>query len=229
MKWFDSFTLVMRSNITTLREKVEDPERMLHQLIIDMQEELERIRHSVAEAMADEIQLRKQVARTREEAEQWMERATVSLRRGDESGAKAALEQKVMAEQRADALEQEYHKHKEQVEELHRSVRELEDKIRQAKQKQTLLLARMVRAESKENIQHAMNRANSRSAFAHFDRLEKKIEHSEAMNEAYKRLDGVDPDAEELKRHYEGEERKRHLEQELEALKQRLQDPGASS
>jgi len=52
-----SVTLVMRSSITALREKLEDPERMLHQLILDMDEELCKVRSSVAEAIADEVQM----------------------------------------------------------------------------------------------------------------------------------------------------------------------------
>ena len=58
MSWLEQFTLVMRSNMTLLRERFEDPERMLHQLLIDMEEELENVRAGVAEALADEIQLR---------------------------------------------------------------------------------------------------------------------------------------------------------------------------
>ena len=73
MAWLNSFTLIMRSNITTLREKFEDPERMLHQLIIDMDEELVSVRESVAGAIADEILLGKKAAQARDEAKQWME------------------------------------------------------------------------------------------------------------------------------------------------------------
>ena len=57
MGWFRNFSLVMRSSVTTLREKFENPERMINQLVIDMEEELERVRASVAEAIADEIQV----------------------------------------------------------------------------------------------------------------------------------------------------------------------------
>ncbi len=65
MSWLNQFTLVMRSSITSLRESVENPERMLHQLIVDMEEELDRVRRSVAEAVADEIQMRKRAERER--------------------------------------------------------------------------------------------------------------------------------------------------------------------
>ena len=75
MKWLTNFSIVMRSNLTTLREKIEDPERMLHQLIIEMEDELDRVRASVAEAVADEIQMRRRCERETAEAEKWFERA----------------------------------------------------------------------------------------------------------------------------------------------------------
>ena len=224
MKWLNNFTLIMRSSITALRETVQDPERMIHQLIIDMEEELERVRVSVASAIADEIQLRKQVEGTREEARQWMDRATAALRRGDESGSKAALEQKVLAEQRANSLDTEYRKQQEQTAKLQRSVRDLEDKIRQARQKQTLLLARLVRAESEQRIDQALKQTTSQSAFAQFGRLERRVERAEAMSEAYGRLEGRDPTAEELARQFEEKERKEQMEKQFEELKRRVEE-----
>src|SRR5262245_35764285 len=108
MGWINTFSLVMRSSISTLRDKIEDPERMLHQLIIDMEEELERVRAAVAGAIADEIQLGAKCRNTRDESKQWFDRATTAVRRGDEAGAKAALDQKLLLEQRADDLDKEY-------------------------------------------------------------------------------------------------------------------------
>jgi phage shock protein A len=223
MKWLDRFSLVMRCSITALREQIQDPERMIHQLIIDMDEEQERVRQSVAGAIADEIQLRKKVETAREEARQWVNRAEAALRRGDESASKAGLEQKLLAEQRAESLDLEYAKQREQTAKLQQAVRDLDDKIRQARQKQTLLLARLVRAESQQRIDRALDRATSQSAFAEFGRLESRVERAEAMTEAYDRLEGRDPDAEELKRKFEQEERKERLEKEFEELKRRAE------
>jgi phage shock protein A len=213
----------MRSSITALREQVQDPERLIHQLIIDMEGEQERVRASVAGAIADEIQLRKKVEAAREEGRQWTDRAMAALRRGDESASKAALEQKLLAEQRATSLDVEYAKQKEQTAALQHSVRDLDDKIRQARQKQTLLLARLVRAESQQRIDRAIGRATSQSAFAEFSRLESRVERAEAMTEAYDRLEGRDPTAEELKRQFEQQERKVKLDQEFEELKRRAE------
>ena len=224
MAWLERFTLVMRSSITTLREKVEDPERMLHQLICDMEEESEAVRRSVAEAIADEIQLRKRADRARQEAAEWDERAKSALKRGDETGARAALDQKLLAANRAESLAEEHRKQREQVDKLQASVRDLEDKVRQARQKRTLLLARLTRAESSNRINKALAATTSRSAFAQFSRLEDRIERTEALEEAHDRLEGKDPDAEELQRKFEAEARKEELQKEFEALRQRVND-----
>jgi phage shock protein A len=224
MGWFDQFTLVMRSSITTLRERIEDPERMIRQLVIDMEEELDRVRHSVAGAIADEIQMRKRVDRARKERDQWVDRATAALRHQDEEAAKSALEQKVIAETRADNLDEEYRKQKAQTAKLQDAVGDLEEKIRQARQKQTLMLARLVRAQSEQQINLAMNRANSQSAFAQFSKLEQRVEREEAMGEAYDRLEGRDPDAEELDREFAAKEQKAQIEKEFKELKQRVSE-----
>ena len=90
MSWMERFSLVMKSNLTVIAEHFENPERMIHQLLIDMDEELDRVRRSVAEAMADEIQLRKRMEAAREEAEQWLSRAKSAIDRADEASAEAA-------------------------------------------------------------------------------------------------------------------------------------------
>ncbi|MDG1898098.1 MAG: PspA/IM30 family protein [Fuerstiella sp.] len=178
MTWLTQFSLVMRSSLTSLKDKIEDPERMLHQLIIDMEEELDRVRCSVAEAVADEIQMRKRSQRERIDADKWMERASAAMKRGDESTAKWALEQKISAQQRTDQYSAEHQKQKTEVEKLQASVRDLEDKIRQAKQKKTLLTARMARATSTQKINSAMERSHSQSAFSQFNRLEERVDRS---------------------------------------------------
>lgn len=222
MAWIESFSLVMRSNLTALRERVEDPEKMLHQLLIDMEEEHERVRQSVAGAIADEILLRKRLQQARDEADDWLARATTALRAGNETNGELALEHKQRASERAEALEREYLKQKEQTASLQRSVADLEDKIRQAKQKQTLLLARMARADSSQRINAALRRADSKSAFAQFDRMEQRVDRAEAMEEAYERLEGKDPDAEALKAQFDEQQRQAKVAAELASLRARL-------
>lgn len=222
MKWLSNFSLVMRSNLTTLREKVEDPERMLHQLIIDMEEELERVRCSVAEAVADEIQMKRRCERERSDAEKWLGRAQAAMKSNDEVKAKAALDQKMAAEERAKRYAADHSRQKSEVEKLERSVGELEERIRQAKQKKTLLMARMARAESTQKINSALERSGRQSAFSQFARLEEKVDREEAIGEAWDRLDGRDPGAEDLEFEFEQQEREERISAELQSLKEQI-------
>jgi len=227
MAWLDSFTFVMRSSITALREKVEDPERMLHQLICDMDEELCAVRASVAETIADEIQLSKQVEQTRKEADQWAGRAETAMQRGDESAARSAIEQKLKLEERVATLQESYEAQQAQTVKLQAAYRDLEDKIRQARHKRTILVARLARAESSSRINDVLDRCGGSSAFAEFNRLERKVERAEAVSDAYDRLEGRDPDAEALAAKFAADERRRQLDVEFEALKQRVAPPGS--
>lgn len=222
MKWLDSFSFVMKSSITTLREKIEDPERMLHQLVCDMEEELVTVRESVAAAIADEIQLSKQVDKAKQDMKQWLDRAQTAIQRSDESSAKDALDQKLRCGERLATLEAGYEAQSVQVQKLQVSYRELEDRIQQARHKRTLLVARLARAESTVRINSAIDRAGSNSAFAQFSRLEERVDRAEAMSEAHDRLDGKDPAAEELAAKFEADERRAQLQSEFENLKQQL-------
>ena len=122
MTWLNTFSFIMRANVSTLRERFTDPERMLHQLLIDMDDELDRVRGSVAGAIADQIQLERKVDKSRDEVKHWSERAHSAIGRGDETASKLALEQKILAEQRAESLERELGKQKEQTAKLRSSV-----------------------------------------------------------------------------------------------------------
>jgi len=141
MKWFSQFSLIMRSNLTSLCEQVENPERMLYQLILDMEDELAGAKHSVAEAIADEILMRKTVERERADVAVWAERAATAVKRRDDASAKAALQQQMSSQKRAEQYAREHSVQSAEVQKLQDSIRNLQDKIRQAKQKKTLLTA----------------------------------------------------------------------------------------
>lgn len=219
MKWLTQFSLIMRSSLTTLKDRIEDPEKTLHQLLIDMEEELDSVRSRVAEAVADEIQLRQRAERERADVVKWSDRAVQALKRNDETTARAALDQKLSALQRAERFEEELGRQQKDVLKLQDSVRDLEDKIRQAKQQKTLLMARLARAESSQRIHDVMERSASQSAFAQFNRLEEKVDRQEALSEAWDRMDGKDPDAMELERKLDAAERNDRLAEELAQLK----------
>lgn len=222
MNWLDRFTFVIKSSVTTIREKIEDPPRMIHQLIVDMEEEHQRVRAAVAESIADELQLGRKVEQARAEADRWYQRAKESMARGDEKNSSEALQQKLRADSRAADLENEHQTQKQQVEKLRKAVKELEDKIRQARQKKTLLLARMARAESEQKIRGVLNHAEGVSALAAFQRLEDRVERAEALANAHDLLDGKDIEADALDRQFVESEFEEKLQRELIELRKSM-------
>jgi phage shock protein A len=214
--------MIMRSNITTLQEKLVNPEKLVHQLILDMDEELGRVRHAVGKAIADEILMKKKSDQAAADIVRWQQRAEDALKRGDEDAAEVALLRKVRAAEQRDRFESDWAMQKAETEKLQRAVSDLEQKIRNAKQKQTLLLARLARAESGQRINNALSRTGGRSALAHFQSLEDRVDRAEAMTAAYDRLDGFDPDEMAIEQQFREKERKARISDELQAMKARL-------
>ena len=165
------------------------------------------------------IHLARRLEAARREVTEWDERARAALQSEDERAARAALEQKVSAESSTASLEAEHAGQKKETARLERSIQALEKRVRQARQKKTLLVARMARADAKTHINKAMDRATSPSAFAEFSRLESTVERREARSSAYDRLSGRNPEAEELAEEFRATEQKARLEAELDALK----------
>jgi len=223
MAWLSQFTLMMRSSVTALREQIEDPERMLHQLIIDMQSELDSVRSSVADAVADEILMRKRLEREQSEESKWLERANTAMRRGDEKTARTALEQRMAATQRLELYTVEHNKQVLEVNKLKESVRDLEDKIRQAQHKKTLLVARLARARSTTKIHAAMDRTDSQSAFSQFQKLEDRVDRQEAKIQAWSEMDGDSIPESSIERDFAKQELQSRIDVELAAMKRSLE------
>ena len=223
MAWLSQFSLVMRSSITALREQIEDPERMLHQLIIDMQSELDTVRSSVAEAIADEILARKRIAREQEDETKWQDRAVTAVKRGDETTARTALEQKLACTARIEQYQRDHVKQSTEVEKLKAAVRDLEDKIRQAQHKKTILIARLARARSTTKIHAAIERTDQGSAFAQFQRLEDRVDRQEARIQAWTEMDGEALPNSDVEKDFLEQERRDRVQSELESLRSALQ------
>jgi phage shock protein A len=177
------------------------------------------VRSSVADAVADEILMRKKIEREGAEEAKWLERATVAMGRGDEATARTALEQKLASTQRLEQYNTDHHKQVTEVEKLKSSIRDLEDKIRQAQHKKTLLVARLARARTTTKLHTAMERTDQQSAFAQFQRLEDRVDRQEAKIQAWSEMDGESIPESEIEREFEKHERQSKIEAELAALR----------
>jgi phage shock protein A len=123
-------------------------------------------------------QHRKILERESADAELWGQRAEAAMERGDEASARSALGQRISAAKRVEQYTKEHAIQATEVQKFQDSIRTLQDKIRQAKQKKTLLTARLARASSTNKINAVIDRVDSQSAFAQFSRLEQRVSRS---------------------------------------------------
>ena len=176
---FDRFSTLLRSNINDLVSRAENPEKMLNQLIVDMKSQLAKAKQQVASAIADEKKLQGDAEAMKKQAEDWERRAMLAVQEGRDDLAKQALGRYNEHLHGAQQLHETWLKHKAETEALKLSLRQLNDKIEEAKRKKNILVARAKRAEAQQRIQETMSGMSDKSAFESFERMTEKIEASE--------------------------------------------------
>jgi phage shock protein A len=154
---FDRFSTVLRSNINDLISRAENPEKMLNQLIIDMKGQLAKAKQEVAGAIADEKKLQFDAEAMKKQADEWERRAMLAVEQGRDDMAKQALMRYNENLQGAQQLHETWVKSKSETEALKISLRQLNDKIEEAKRKKNILVARAKRAEAQQRIQETMS------------------------------------------------------------------------
>jgi phage shock protein A len=176
---FDRLSTMIRSNINDLISRAENPEKMLNQLITDMKTQLAKAKQTVAAAIADEKKLLADAESMKKQSEDWERRAMLAVQEGRDDLAKQALMRYNEALQGAQQLHETWAKHKAETENLKNSLRQLNDKIEEAKRKKNILIARARRAEAQQRIQETMSGMSDKSAFESFERMTEKIEDQE--------------------------------------------------
>ncbi|HEU5261053.1 MAG TPA: PspA/IM30 family protein [Gemmatimonadales bacterium] len=176
---FDRLSTLIRSNINDLISRAENPEKMLNQLIVDMRSQLAKAKQQVAAAIADEKRLAAQVDQEKKAAEDWEKRAVLAVQETRDDLAKQALLRHNEHAQNALQLHDTWVKHREETEKLKGSLRQLNDRIEDAKRKKNILIARQKRAEAHKRIQETMSSISDKGAFETFERMAEQIEHEE--------------------------------------------------
>jgi phage shock protein A len=173
---FDRISTLFRSNLNDLISRAENPEKMLNQLILDMKSQLAKAKQEAASAIADEKRLQTEAEGLKKQAEDWERRAMLAVQEGRDDLATQALMRYNEALQGATSLHETWLRHKAETEQLKNSLRQLHDKIEEAKRKKNILVARAKRAEAQQRIQETMAGMSDKSAFEAFDRMTEKIE-----------------------------------------------------
>jgi phage shock protein A len=179
MGLFDRLSSLIKANLNDLISKAEEPEKLLEQSILDMRSQLAKAKQQVAAAIADEKRLRDQADQEFKQSGEWEQRAMLAIQQNRDDLARQALMRQQEHGEHAAALQKTWETHSAETEKLKSLLRDLNDKIEEAKRKKNLLLARARRAEAQQRIQATMSGLSEKSAFEAFSRMEEKIEQNE--------------------------------------------------
>jgi len=191
MGLFDRISRLFRANVNDLVSKAEDPEKILEQAVIDMQEDLVKLRQAVARVIAEQKRSEQQYNQNQEEANKWQQRAQLALSKGDETLARDALVRKKTHTDTAAIFKTQLEQQTTQVETLKRSLVSLESKIQEAKTKKTMLQARSQAAKATEQLQNTLGNMSTGSTTSAFERMENKVLQAEARSQAAGELAGT--------------------------------------
>lgn len=185
---FDRLMRVIRANLNSLIGQAEDPEKMLEQTVIDMEEDLIRLRQSVAQAIATQKRTERQASQAQSTAEEWYRRAQLALQKGDEQLAREALARRKSYQETANALQSQISQQRGIVEQMKQNMMVLEGKLSEAKTKKDMYIARARSAKASQQLNEMMTGIGTSNAVAAFERMEEKVEELEARSEAIAEL-----------------------------------------
>lgn len=185
----DRVSTLLRANINDLIDRAEDPEKVVKQLIIDMNNQLLQVKTQVAASIADEKLLQQRYLDNEAKASDWQKRAELAVEKGQDDLAREALSRRNSFQQTADGFKGQYDQQVLQVDQLKEALRQLEAKIQDAQTKEELLIARARRAKAETAIRTTLSGLDNSSALASFSRIEEKVNQQEARAAALGELD----------------------------------------
>lgn len=215
---FERIGRVVRANVNDLIDKAEDPEKVLDQALLEMNDELIKLRQAVAKSIATQKRTAQQVARNQQDIALWQERAQLALSKGDEKLARESLVRKQSIAEPNAILEQQLATQNQQVETLKGNLRKLEGQISEAKNRQNLLKARAQAAKVQKKLSDTTGEVNLGGSLAAFDRLEEQVLALGVENQVIGELaDGG------LEKQFQALEAGETVDDELAAMKRQLQ------
>lgn len=191
MAIFTRLADLLKANINDLIDKAEDPEKMLKQIIIDMEEQLDKATQGLGTVMASERQIKKQLETAQADSKLWEDRAKTALKAGNQDLAKQAVNNKLAADESIKKYQQMDDELTKQVDTVRGQVNILKSKLEEASTRQSMLVARAQVADARKNVAKAIGGIDSSGAFSKMDKMEKKISVEEAQADAAFEVSGI--------------------------------------
>jgi phage shock protein A len=177
---FTRFRDIISSNINAMLDKAEDPEKLIRLMIREMEDTLVEIKTACAGVMADGKKIKRQLEDLGARARYWEEKAELAVNKGRDDLAREALVEKRKFNRRIETLENDLAEHDLLIEQYQDDIRQLEEKLKSARDKQRMLVQRHIHAQKKMQAQEKIRRIDSSETVMKFDELENRIERMEA-------------------------------------------------
>jgi phage shock protein A len=192
MKIFSRLADLLKANVNDLIDRAEDPEKMVKQIVIDMEEQLQKAVQGLGTVMASVRQIEKQLKKAQEESKLWEGRAKEALNSSKEDLAKKAIKNKLEADEDVKQYEEIHEGISNQLSILRGQVDILKEKLVEARTRQSMLIARDKVAEARKEVSKALGGLDSSGAFAKMDKMERKIAEKEAQADAAYEISGME-------------------------------------
>ena len=196
MAIFSRIADILKANINDMIDKAEDPEKMVKQLIVEIEQDVEEATQALGQAMGSQKMAAKELADAMAKSADWNDKARLALKAGNEDLARRALECKVGVDAQIEAMQKSYDQITAQVNKMKDQVTDLRMKLDEARARQQVLIARAKMADAAQDVAMSINTSNIDSAFAKLDRLERKVTEKESVAEAFTEIGGAEVDAE---------------------------------
>ena len=216
MKLLERVSMLIRANLNDLVDKAEDPEKMVKQVILDLHNQYIQVKTQLAVALTEQHMIEDKSTEARGKAAEWLRKAELAVDRGEDGLAKRALERHNTFSQTAELFAEQVEEHRKDVELLRATLVKLEDKLREAEGKKTLLLTQHRAARARVRAGQAAFEATGTAPASTLGRMEDRIREEGARGGALFELADDDLDAT-----FAQMERAEHLERQLSDLKAR--------
>src|SRR6266481_3148889 len=190
MALLERVSTLVRANLNDLIDRAEHPEKMIKQVILDMQNQLLQVKTQVAIAIADQHLLDKKRKENDEQSAEWVRKAELAVDKRQDDLARAALERSLSYRQMTENFAQQVADQTVQVENLKSALRKLEQKMAEAQSKSEMLIHQHRRARALNKAGDARVAMGVASSSDAFDRMKSKVQHNEAYGQAKAELAG---------------------------------------